>query len=321
MQVIEPFIRGVGAGGKGVTVRVAMPVAKSGLRGQIPKPEEEARWYAEAAEILTPMIKAGTATGVDVESSFAKRALETYIGGTPPGLNLGSDVCCHGAGVQVTTTKVYNMENNAADSPDAFNNSYGHYPRIYMVESGTLTQIGEMRGDKKAGLGRAGGLTGWDITRDLFGFALASFTHNFEALLGVFSERPRLPCTDHWDLPNLVYSKEIEEREKTYSCKIVEPAYAIPPASYTYSFGLPTPLMVLSVGTKCDEDVPAKCELWNVNKENLCDPFDVTFPKGENGTDLTFRTPLGSLLQRGFFNINPTRPMTVSYVNVAFPLV
>lgn len=260
-------VLGKGKGGGGGTVSVASPTPKKGLSGVLPSIEEQAEWYKECEDILTPMIDAGTATPVDIEATFARRALEYYVGGTPRNTALGSNVCCHGAGVHVTTYKVYKMEGAGAYHPDEFNRRYGHYPRLFMVDHGRTTRVGEMRGDKNHSLGRAGGLTGWDSTRDMFGFAMASFEHNFEALLGAFSSRPSLPCTDAWTLPNLVYSEEIERRERRFNCEIVEPAYAIPPASYSYSFMLPTPSMVLLVGTKCDQEVNTKCEVWNSDKK------------------------------------------------------
>jgi len=306
-----------------VSVEVSPSKPKT-VKGVLPpKPEEQAEVFSENEGILSEMVAAGTASTVDVESAFAKdMVLNYYAGGTPTGFNLGSNVTCHGAGVQATTYRVYHMERRPARSPENFNNRYGHYPRLYMTDRGRTTRVGTMRGEKNHGLGRAGGATGWDETRDMFGFSLASFRHNFEALIGAFSSRPSLPCTEHWTLPNLVYSKEIRRRERRYNSTIVEPAVAVPPASYSYSFVAPTPMMVLAVGTKCPEETEAMIEYWGADKRNLVEPFEATFPEGDSETVFSFRATPPGMLREGYFNVNPTSgPMTVGYVDVYFPPV
>jgi hypothetical protein len=177
-----------------------------------------------------------------------------------------------------------------------------------------------MRGPAKYGLGRAGGYYGWDKTRDLFAFGLASLAHNFQVLLGAFSSRPTLPCSDEWHLPNLVFSEAVREIEERYRVKIVEPPVAVPPASYTFSLTIPSPLMIFAVGTKCPKSTKAYIQLWNSNKEDLIEPLEVTFDEGESETIFTFTAQPPMLFKSGYFNINPVdSEMTIGYVNVLFP--
>ena len=289
--------------------------------GFLPKLEHKEKIFSMIEDALTPMLEVGDASAPDITSAYSKEVMaQWYIGNAPRGLVLGNNTCCHGAGVQVTTYRVYTMERRAARSPEDFRRRYGHYPRVYMTEKGRTTQVAVMRGNRREGLGRMGGDHGWDSTRDLFGFALASFRHNFQALLGAFADRPKLPCKEEWHLPNLIYSEKVEEIERRYGCRIVEPPVAVPPASYKFSFVAPTPMMVLAIGTNCPRDTKAILEVWDANKRDLADPTEVTFPQGESETILVVQAPFGTVIQKGFFNINPVNSeMTVAYVNVLFP--
>jgi len=281
---------------------------------------EKRRIYTEIESILGPMIETGTATGVDVESAYAKEVLATYATGIK-GLNVGSNVCCHGSKVQVTSFRTYYLEKKAAHSPADFNRRYGRWPNIYASTTEGYVAVQTMKGPAKDGLGRAGGATGWDKFRDAFAFALASYKHNFECLMGVFSSRPELPCSDEWKLPNLVYDKDIVAREKKYNAKIVEPPVAVPPASYKYNFAFPTPLVSLGIGTKCPKDTETYVEVWDEDKKDMTEPAKVTFPKGESETILNMQSnSMLPTIKSGFVNINPVNSeITISYVNVYFP--
>ncbi|RLF58195.1 MAG: hypothetical protein DRN25_05525 [Thermoplasmata archaeon] len=301
-------------------VKISEPEPKT-IRGILPPlMDEQEKIYSNILNTLEPMITDNTSSYVEIESAFAKEMMASYAGNAPSGLNIGSNVCCHGAGVQVTTYRVYRMETRAARSPEQFNSRYGHYPRIYITERGNTYQVATMRGPRSEGLGRAGGDIGWDKLRDAFAYALASFKHNFEALIGAFSSRPKIPCSEHWTLPNLVYSKEITDRERRYNASIVKPPVAVPPASYTFSLTAPAPMMILAVGTKCPREVKTYCEFWDSSKNNMTDAFEVTFPEGDSETLITLQGGIFSPVQKGFFNINPVNSeMTVSYVDLVFP--
>ncbi len=302
------------------SVKIAEPEFKKISGPHPPTIDAQEKIFSNIRDILEPMIDSRTSSYVEIESAFAREMISTYVGNAPQGLNLGSNVCCHGAGVRVTTYKVYYMERAPAYSPEDFRNKYGHYPRIYVTERGNTYQVSVMQGPQAYGLGRAGGNVGWDSTRDLFAFALASFIHNFEALLGAFSSRPKIPCNDYWVLPNLVYSKDIENREREYNARIVRPPIAVPPASYTFSLVAPSPMMVLAVGTKCPREVKTYCEFWDSSKKDMVQPFQVTFPEGESETLITLQGGVFSPVKSGYFNINPINSeMTVSYVRLVFP--
>jgi len=301
-------------------VEVRQPTIKP-VGGALPEMEELDAVFKSQHEFVEEQMKDEAATPIDILSAYSKSVMaEWYVGNGPKGLNLGNNVCCHGAGVNVTTYRAYFMEQRAARSPENFRARYGHYPRIFMREKGRTYDVHVMKGDRKAGLGRAGGTVGWDKTRDLFAFALASFRHNFQALLGAFASRPKLPCTEEWHLPNLVHSKYVRDIERRYGCDIVDPPVAVPPASYTFSLTLPSPMLVLAVGTNCPKDVTTYCEFWDANKKDLVEPFKVTFPKGESVTIITLRAVPPALVQKGYFNINPVNSeMTVSHVRLLVP--
>jgi len=302
------------------TVQISKPTPKA-VGGFLPKAKELDKMFEWVRDSIEPQIAAGALTGLDINIAYSKMVLsQWYVGNGPSGLVFGNNTCCHGAGVNVTTYRSYWMETRPAYSPEDFNARYGHYPKIFVTEKGKTYEVHTMRGPSKDGLGRAGGATGWDSTRDMFAFALASFRHNFQALLGAFASRPSLPCTEAWHLPNLINSNYVQDIESKYGCKIVEPPVAVPPASYTYSFTLPTPMAALAVGTNCPKDTNAYIEFWGSDKKDLVEPFAVTFPQGENETIITLRATPPALIQSGYFNINPVDgEMTVSYVKVLFP--
>ena len=91
--------------------------------------------------------------------------------------------------------------------------------------------------------------------------------------------------------------------------------------SATYNFSiLPSPLMVLAIGTKTPIKTDAYIELWDQNKENLIDPTKITFPLGEYETKVLFTAVPPIAFLQGYFNINPINsPMTVSYVKILLP--
>ena len=303
-----------------VLVEVKPPVPKS-VGGFLPNEDDLRKVWEDTLDAVLPQMNDNAASVIDLLSAYSKGVVaEWYIGQAPPGVNMGNNVCCHGAGVQVTTYCVYFMEKRPAYSPENFYQRYGHYPRIFRRQYGQTYQVSVMRGPYEQGLGRAGGFTGWDKLRDLFAYALASFKHNFEALLGAFASRPKLPCYEAWHLPNLVYAPEVTNIERRYHAHIVAPPVAVPPASYKFNFAAPAPAMVLAVGTKCPQDTHTYIEFWDSQKRDMVQPFKVTFPSGENETIISLRAIPPFMLQSGYFNINPVNsPMTVSYVKVLFP--
>ena len=121
---------------------------------------------------------------VKVEA-LARSQLAEY-GENSPSFNWGSDVHCHGAGVQATTNKVYRLiTTTSARTPQHHYNQTGRWPYVEMNGSKTGTvRTGETT--HRDGTGRMRGWNGWDDTKDCIESVLASFEHNFEALLVSF---------------------------------------------------------------------------------------------------------------------------------------
>ncbi len=304
----------------GVTLEIKGPVSKA-VGGFLPDDDLLRDTFESVVSYVSEQISTGAGSFGDIISAYSKTVIaEWYVGEAPPGLNFSNGVCCSGTKVQCTTWKAYWIDVAAAYSPLDFKNKYGHWPRIWCKENGNTYQAGEIQGPCEDGLGRAGGYVGWDKFRDLVAFALASFKHNFEALLGAFANRPKLPCNKKWYLPNLVYAPAVEDLEKKWSAKIVAPPVAVPPASYQFDV-FPTPLLVLKVGTKCPKSTEAYIEFWDSKKQDLVQPQKVTFPQGESETIFYLKSLLPSI-SKGYFNINPVNSdMCVSYVDVVFPPV
>jgi len=296
-------------------------IERKSVGGFLPTESMKDEIFSEIEDTLEPMIKEGDASPPDITSAYTREVIaQWYVGRAPRGVNLATNTVCHGSRLQVTSYRVYTVECRPARSPEEFRRIYGHYPRVWMIERGKKVHVAYMAGNRREGTGRMGGDRGWDKTRDLFGFVLASFKHNFQAVLGAFADRPSLPCDQEWHLPNLVHARKVVEIEKRYGCKIVEPPVAVPPASYKFNFTIPTPMIVLAVGTNCPRDTKCIIEVWDSKKADLCDPLSVEFPKGESETIFVIEAPLGSMLKSGYFNINPINSeMTVAYVNVVFP--
>jgi len=284
---------------------------------EIPKP------HTEIAEEIKPPLDTMGAPRYDWSSALGKASLEEWGGSSPANANLGSDVCCHGAGVQCTTYRTYHMERRPARSPDNFNSRYGHYPRLFMTYRGDTTRVGVMRGPNRKSLGRAGGWTGWDDTRDMFGATFASFEHNMEALLGAFGERPKLPCTESWKLPNLVASETLRKRERRWNARIVAPDQLAPPASYVYTFNAPTPFVAFHIGTKCPTDTKGIIQIWDSDKRDVAETDELKFPEGDSTTTITLRgNPM--TISSGYLNINPTyapKGLTIAEVRTTPPIL
>jgi len=303
-----------------ITVKVSKPTIKK-VEGILPTVAEFDAILEDVYADVDAQIEVGALTGIAGTEAYARDIVKLYyVGDAPAGVNIGTNTVCHGSGVQVTTYAVYYCERRAAYHPEDFKKRYGRYPYFYLRANGKTYHVHTMAGPYSYRLGRAGGHVGWDKKRDMFAFGLASFRHNFQVLMGVFTSRPKIPVNRYWYLPNLIYMDKVREIEAKYGMTIVSPPYAIPPASYAFSFHLPTPLMVLVVGTKCPRDTEAYIELWNAAKVNLIDPQKVTFPKGDSETTFTFTAIPPAYFMQGYFNINPVNSdMTVGYCRNLVP--
>jgi len=254
--------------------------------------------------------------------ALARSQLAEY-GEDSPSFNFGSDVHCHGAGVQATSTKVYRLKTvSGARSPQNHHDRYGRWPYVTLNGSKTATvRTGDTT--HKKGLGRMRGWNGWDDSKDCIEANLTSFEHNFEALLIAFGDRPSLPCTTSWRLPNLVESPEIAKREKHYNASIDVPKQFAPSASYKYNFNLPTPMAVFHVKVKAPVDSKGYVQFWDGNKKEISTTDELKFPEGSTTTHVTLRgDPMK--ISSGYININPSyapNGLTVAEVTTTPPIL
>jgi len=121
----------------GKAVMKIQSVTPRRVGGFLPTLELKEEIFSEVEDILSPMLEIGDTSPPDVTSAYSKEVMaQWYIGNAPRGLVLGNNTCCHGAGVHVTTYRVYTMERRAASSPEDHRRRYGHYPRVYMTYKG-----------------------------------------------------------------------------------------------------------------------------------------------------------------------------------------
>ena len=203
-----------------------------------------------------------------------------------PQAHIGMNTCCSGAGVVVSGSIVYYMEKAPAYSPDDWYRRYGDYPKIYIATPERTEVI--LKQDR---LGRAGGLFGWSKDRNLVAGALASFTHNFVEALIAFVERPRLPQTRDWILPNLTLS-ETKKPEQFH-----------PPASYSYAVARPAFNITFDVRVSSETPVELGFEWWDAYKNDLARVESVKVDAGDNRILAMLRGP-PLRIRRGYFTIN-----------------
>jgi len=180
------------------------------------------------------------------------------------------------------------MERAAAYSPDDFYRRYGHYPNIYVAGSPERVVM-VMRGPSVQGLGRARGDFGWDDTRTLVAFALASFRHNFQVAMVAYKGRGRIPTGEPWTLPNLVIDPEVVSVERVYRSHIVEPPQAIPPASYTYRAWRPALVTRFTVGLRSPTPAVVGFDIWGPDKSSLARVEGVEVPEGDSELTVVVR--------------------------------
>ena len=233
--------------------------------------------------------------------TFARDQLFSFVANSPSSVNIASAVCCSGAGVGTTNTTVYFMERAAAYSPDDFNRRYGHYPNIYVAGSPQRVVM-VMKGPSIESLGRANGDFGWDSTRDLVAFALASFRHNFQTAMVAYKGRGHIPTTEPWMLPNLVIDPKVVSVERVYRSYIVEPPQAIPPASYTYRMWRPALVTRFTVGFKSPTPAVVGFDIWGSDKSSLARVEGIEVPKGDNQLTVLVR----GAPRTGFLNVECT---------------
>jgi len=298
-------------------VSVDVKSVKERLEGLLPPRAEMV--FDKIKDTLKVMREVGEAPDQLIQESFAREMMKTYTVQSPRRVAIASNVCCHGAGVQCGTYKIYYMDRKPAYSPEDWRRRYGSYPNIYLHDkaTGQTITVGTMKGPSHEGLGRAGGYTGWTSDGDGFGFALASFKHNFEALLAGIEQRATAPTTESWTLPNLVLDPEIVQREMRYHAKIVEPPSACPPASYEVSTYL-VPRITYLIGIKTDIDSTLILQIRDITtKKEYAHTDIIEVPAG--GAVLKMHVRSIPFVRAHILDINPVdapHGITVSYVKI-----
>lgn len=148
-----------------------------------------------------------------------------------------------------------------------------------VVEQGRLTEPGRM-----------GGLGGWTLDKDAIAAALASYTHNFVALLMAFFSRAKLPLNRSVILPNLVLAETREPRQ------------FVPPLSMGYS-GLPKPVMTNTIKVSAPIKSSFWVELWSANKEVLGKTETIEVEPGTS--EIVVSHFLMPWERNGFLNVEP----------------
>lgn len=201
-----------------------------------------------------------------------------YMAGAP-GTSIASDVCCAGAGISVSGTTVYYIPRVVG--------SRAWPVGVYKVANGSRSTQGTITGP-----GRMGGPFGWSTDRDLIAGSLASFRHNWVGLLALFRDRPKLPLTQPWALPNMTLA---ETRA---------PDQLVLPATFTYNVWRPAMTVTFVTDLKSDTPIEVGLEWWDSAKGDMARVESVELDAGDNRIVSALRgSPM--LIKSGFFTVNP----------------
>jgi hypothetical protein len=252
------------------------------------------------------------AVGPMYAGATARGQLRMMASNSPADFVFGSDVHCSGAGV--STTNVIDVDSywlettTGSKTPQEHIDQTGTRPTYKASKtSGVVEDVmqivpGETTGPE--GTGRARGINGWDDLGNMIGGTLASFAHNFQALLLGYGKLPSLPSYEPWQLPNLVEDPEVVNRERSYNASIQFPKNFAPSAAYTYQLPLPSPVIYLLVNTKTDGGATGVVEFWDSNDDVLARTQELDFPDGAHQTIISLEgNPLG--MSSGRVNLNP----------------
>jgi len=200
---------------------------------------------------------------------------------TAPGTSVAMDVCCAGTGVKVSGSAVYYIPRYVGSTLPS-----GGIP-VYKYEKGVTEEQGRI-----VDYGRMGGPFGWSRDKNLIAGALASFRHNWVGLLALFRERPRLPSTEAWVLPNMT----LEETKA--------PDQLVLPASYRYTLWRPATTVFFTVNTSSATPTKVGLDWWDANKETLARVEEIELPEGDNVIKAILRGP-PFRIRTGYFTVNP----------------
>jgi len=198
-----------------------------------------------------------------------------------PVCRIGSSVCCNGIGVVTSegnvryyTTRVVGLDPRTTPAP------------VYKSEAGAVTRQGTINRP-----GRMGGVYGWSADRDLIAGALASFTHNYVISLIGYFERPTLPLTEEWHLPNLTLA-ETREPEQFH-----------PAASFIFRT-VPVPVMVFTIKISSPTAAKLGLDWWDSGKGDVAKAeVEVSAGRSEILAYVTMPLMLMPMFM-GYFTIN-----------------
>ena len=203
-----------------------------------------------------------------------------YIAGAP-GTSIATNVSCAGVGLSVSGTIVYYVPRYVGATLP---------PRgqpVIKVANGVSEEQGRI--DR---YGRMGGPFGWSRDRDLIAGALASFRHNWVGLLALFRDRPKLPLTQPWALPNMTLT---ETRA---------PDQLVLPATFTYSVWRPAMNITFVTDLKSDTPIEVGLDWWDAAKGDMTRIESVELDAGDNRIVSVLRgSPM--LIKSGYFTVNP----------------
>jgi hypothetical protein len=253
--------------------------------------------HAESKAWLAPM---GAETTPWLENSFAvSKLLATYSDSLRDvGARIGSSTICTAFGALVSDGETsYRVQQVAGQEVRELKPALYKSTRTGTVQVGQLTEPGRM-----------GGLGGWTTDKDAIAGALASYTHNFVAMILAFFSRASLPLTKSVTLPNLVLS---ETRE---------PKQFVPPLSMSFS-KLPSPIFTNTIKVSAPVKSSLWVELWDSGKNTLgkTDILEV-----EPGTsELVVNHFLMPWENSGYVNIEPNdapQGLVIESINIMPPV-
>jgi len=247
-------------------------------------------------------------------TAIAQDSMKAYSVTKPWDVVFGFNICCGGAGVSTTdgTVVTYEMERGAACDPEGFKRKYGHYPRIWRIETKAGTEVKRELVLEQDRLGRAGGVFGWDKYKVMIAGALASFKHNFEEYIHAFARYAKVPLRKAWVLPNVIPDVNKVEARKWHA-KIMKPPTFCPPAVLRYRTKFPILNQVLiRIGLYNPDRKTSTVgvEIWNYEKQNRAQIKDIEVPPGNSELRIKLRCNPLSISQRvdisnGYVTVEP----------------
>lgn len=203
-----------------------------------------------------------------------------YVAGAP-GTSIATNVSCAGVGISVSGTTVYYIPRYVGGTLPS-----GGVP-VVKVADGIRADQGRL-----TTYGRMGGPFGWSKDRDLIAGVLASFRHNWVGLLALFRDRPKLPLTQPWALPNMTLA---ETRA---------PDQFVLPATFTYNVWRPAMTVTFVTDLKSDTPIEVGLDWWDSARGNMARIESVELDAGDNRIVSTLRgSPMS--IKSGFFTVNP----------------